>query len=430
MARMSPGAAEYTVSRTYLDWLTELPWAITSEGSPGRERGRAHPRRGPLRPGEGQAAHPRVPRGAQAQAGHEGPDPVPRRPAGRRQDLARQVRRPRARPQDGAHQPRRRARRGRDPRPPAHLHRLDAGQDREGPEEGRHHATPCSCSTRSTSSAPTTAATRRARCWRCSIPSRTTRSPTTTSTCRSTCRRCCSSPPRTCPTPSPARCATAWRSSGSPGTRTRRRSRSPGATCGRSASRTTASPKRSCALPDATLDKVIENYTLEAGVRSLKRELAAVCRWCAREVASGKRRPGGFEVTAELLEEIRGPIHFWKEVAERTSSPGRGHRARVDRDGRRDPVHRGHQDEGQGRAHAHRLAGRRDEGVGVRGAQLHPLDGDDLGIDLDEAFKSSRPARPRAVRRDPQGRAVGRRHDGHGAHVPAHRAARSIRPWR
>ena len=31
MSRMSPGAAEYTVSRTYLDWLIELPWAVSSE---------------------------------------------------------------------------------------------------------------------------------------------------------------------------------------------------------------------------------------------------------------------------------------------------------------------------------------------------------------------------------------------------------------
>ena len=74
-------------------------------------------------------------------------------------------------------------------------------------------------------------------------------------------------------------------------------------------------------LPDATLDKVIESYTREAGVRSLKRELAAVCRWSAREIAAEKREQG-FEVTPELLEEIRGPIHFFKEVAERTAVAG------------------------------------------------------------------------------------------------------------
>jgi ATP-dependent Lon protease len=74
-------------------------------------------------------------------------------------------------------------------------------------------------------------------------------------------------------------------------------------------------------LQDDALDKVIESYTLEAGVRGLKRELAAVCRWCAREIASGKRQPG-FPITPELLEDIRGPIHYWKEVAERTAVPG------------------------------------------------------------------------------------------------------------
>ena len=57
---------------------------------------RRDPRRGPLRPREDQAAHPRVPRGAQAQPAGPQPDPVLRRPARRRQDLARPEHRARA----------------------------------------------------------------------------------------------------------------------------------------------------------------------------------------------------------------------------------------------------------------------------------------------------------------------------------------------
>jgi len=74
-------------------------------------------------------------------------------------------------------------------------------------------------------------------------------------------------------------------------------------------------------LTPEALDKVIESYTREAGVRNLKRELAAICRWVAREIASGKRTDKVI-VNPEMIEEIRGPIHFFKEVAERTSVPG------------------------------------------------------------------------------------------------------------
>jgi ATP-dependent Lon protease len=73
-------------------------------------------------------------------------------------------------------------------------------------------------------------------------------------------------------------------------------------------------------LTEEALDKIIESYTREAGVRSLKRELAAVCRWSAKEIASDKRTE--ITITPELVEEIRGPLHFFKEVAERTSVPG------------------------------------------------------------------------------------------------------------
>ena len=96
-------------------------------------RPRARPRgarRRPLRHRQGQGPDPRVPGGAQAQAGRAGLlDHVLRRPARRRQDVAGQVDRARHGPQVRAHLRRRRARRGRDPRPPAHLHRRDAGDD-------------------------------------------------------------------------------------------------------------------------------------------------------------------------------------------------------------------------------------------------------------------------------------------------------------
>ena len=66
----------------------------------------------------------------------EGPDPLLRRPAGRRQDVARPVDRARDEPQVRAHLARRRARRGGDPRPPAHLHRVDARPAGPGAEDG------------------------------------------------------------------------------------------------------------------------------------------------------------------------------------------------------------------------------------------------------------------------------------------------------
>jgi len=65
---------------------------------------------------------------------------------------------------------------------------------------------------------------------------------------------------------------------------------------------------------------LITSYTREAGVRSLKRELAACARWTARQVASGAVE--AVEITPEQVEEIRGPVNFISEVAQREASPG------------------------------------------------------------------------------------------------------------
>jgi len=74
-------------------------------------------------------------------------------------------------------------------------------------------------------------------------------------------------------------------------------------------------------ITDEVLKYLIASYTREAGVRNLKRELAAVARWTAREVASGKLE-GTLVLTNEKIEEIRGPIHFFADAAERTAVPG------------------------------------------------------------------------------------------------------------
>src|SRR5262249_3743608 len=115
LRQMSPMSAEATVVRNYLDWLLSIPWTTTSKVKAERQKTplapAGDPRQRPLRPGEGQGANRRVPRGPAARQQTDRADPVPGRSARRRQDLARQVDRARDRPRLRARVARRRARR-------------------------------------------------------------------------------------------------------------------------------------------------------------------------------------------------------------------------------------------------------------------------------------------------------------------------------
>lgn len=68
------------------------------------------------------------------------------------------------------------------------------------------------------------------------------------------------------------------------------------------------------------IEKIIEDYTREAGVRNLKREIANVLRWVAQRVAEGDTEKK--IITPEKVREILGPEQYFKEVAERTQKPG------------------------------------------------------------------------------------------------------------
>ncbi|MGH7831730.1 MAG: endopeptidase La, partial [Candidatus Binatia bacterium] len=68
------------------------------------------------------------------------------------------------------------------------------------------------------------------------------------------------------------------------------------------------------------LTEVIRGYTREAGVRQLEREIAAICRSVATRFAEGMRE--NVQVTAASVPAYLGPAKFTNEVALRTSLPG------------------------------------------------------------------------------------------------------------
>ncbi|MCG8588818.1 MAG: endopeptidase La [Proteobacteria bacterium] len=74
-------------------------------------------------------------------------------------------------------------------------------------------------------------------------------------------------------------------------------------------------------LPDDTLRALIESYTREAGVRNLEREIGAVCRKIARRGAED-RVTGPVVVQEKDLAELLGPVKFEPELAERLGRPG------------------------------------------------------------------------------------------------------------
>jgi ATP-dependent Lon protease len=73
-------------------------------------------------------------------------------------------------------------------------------------------------------------------------------------------------------------------------------------------------------IPEATIRKIISEYTRESGVRNLEREIASVCRKVAKDVAQGLSKKK--TVTPQLLSSMLGPQKIFPELAERAGEMG------------------------------------------------------------------------------------------------------------
>ena len=73
-------------------------------------------------------------------------------------------------------------------------------------------------------------------------------------------------------------------------------------------------------VDDGAIRRIVGDYTREAGVRHLERELATVARKAARRIGEGEREP--IRVTAEEVPGLLGRPRFFNEVAERVDRPG------------------------------------------------------------------------------------------------------------
>ncbi|MBW2223363.1 MAG: endopeptidase La, partial [Deltaproteobacteria bacterium] len=74
-------------------------------------------------------------------------------------------------------------------------------------------------------------------------------------------------------------------------------------------------------LEDAAIESIIDHYTREAGVRNLERQIASVIRGVAVKVAEGEKGPWAIS-DEESLRPYLGAPRFISEVAERTAETG------------------------------------------------------------------------------------------------------------
>ena len=172
---------------------------------------------------------------------------------------------------------------------------------------------------------------------------------------------------------------------------------------------------------DKGLRTIIREYTREAGVRQLERQIAAVCRKAARRVAEGETEKMSADEKTRARVARPAPLRRGRPQAH--VGAGRRDRPRGDRGRRRRPLHRGDRVPGRRAPEGDRPARRGHAGVGP-GRALLGADARARARHRPELVRPERrpPARP--GRSGAEGRPVRGDHDGDRDRVDRDRQAR------
>ncbi len=73
---------------------------------------------------------------------------------------------------------------------------------------------------------------------------------------------------------------------------------------------------------EESLYKIVQEYTYEAGIRNLNREIASICRKIAKHVVQHAGSDGPVTVDPNMVEELLGPRKYYFEVAEEQDKLG------------------------------------------------------------------------------------------------------------
>ena len=182
---------------------------------------------------------------------------------------------------------------------------------------------------------------------------------------------------------------------------------------------------------DAALRAIIDEYTREAGVRNLEREIGTVCRKLAREIAESRLEAQRQRQADDLREAgpraARPPPGVLRDQAP-DQGPGGRHRARLDAGRRRGAVHRGDRDAGLGQLTITGQLGdvmRESAQAALSWVRGHAAAAQPRAAR--RLVRRARHPRPRPGRRGAQGRPLGRGRDGDRAHLADPRQGRSRR---